>query len=180
MKRLYLIGGPMGIGKTTVCQLLKRMLPDCMFLDGDWCWDMDPFVVSSETKKMVLDNICCLLGNFLRCSVSRNVVFCWVMHEQSIVDEILERLPLENTEVICISLVCSGEELKRRLRKDIEAGIREADVIERSLERLSCYGSVNTGKLDVTGMTPEETAMKILETDWNHPKESRRLRDGAK
>ena len=28
MKRLYLIGGTMGVGKTTVCQNLKRLLPN--------------------------------------------------------------------------------------------------------------------------------------------------------
>lgn len=164
MKRLYLIGGPMGVGKTTVCRILKQVLPDCMFLDGDWCWDMNPFVVNDETKKMVMDNICSLLTNFLRCSVSRNVVFCWVMHEQRIVDEILNRLLLDKVETVCISLVCSEEELKRRLRKDIDAGVRKEDVIARSLERLSGYWTMNTEKLDVTEMTPEETAMKILET----------------
>ena len=34
MKTLYLIGGTMGVGKTTVCQILKRRLPDAVFLDG--------------------------------------------------------------------------------------------------------------------------------------------------
>ena len=65
MKHLYLIGGTMGVGKTTVCQKLKRLLPNSVFLDGDWCWDADPFQVTDETKKMVLDNICHLLNNFL-------------------------------------------------------------------------------------------------------------------
>ena len=37
MKTLYLIGGPMGIGKTTVSRELLSMLPHCAFLDGDWC-----------------------------------------------------------------------------------------------------------------------------------------------
>lgn len=35
MKTLYLVGGPMGVGKTSVCQLLKRRLDRCAFLDGD-------------------------------------------------------------------------------------------------------------------------------------------------
>ena len=42
MKTLYLIGGAMGVGKTAACQQLKRLLPDCVFLDGDWCWDGRP------------------------------------------------------------------------------------------------------------------------------------------
>ncbi len=46
MKNLYLIGVPMGVGKTTVGQLLKRTLPSSIFLDGDWCWDAEPFTVT--------------------------------------------------------------------------------------------------------------------------------------
>ena len=39
MKTLYLIGGTMGVGKTTVSQQLKKDLANSVFLDGDWCWD---------------------------------------------------------------------------------------------------------------------------------------------
>lgn len=42
MKTVYLIGGTMGVGKTTVCQLMKAKLPNSVFLDGDYCWDMHP------------------------------------------------------------------------------------------------------------------------------------------
>ena len=66
MKTLYMIGGTMGVGKTTVCQLLKQDLPNSVFLDGDWCWDASPFQVTDETKAMVTNNICYLLNNFLK------------------------------------------------------------------------------------------------------------------
>ena len=45
MKNLYLIGGTMGVGKTTVCQQLKMELADSVFLDGDWCWDATLFCI---------------------------------------------------------------------------------------------------------------------------------------
>ena len=61
MKTLYLIGGTMGVGKTTVCKELKKELKNSVFLDGDWCWDADPFQVTKETKAMVLRNICYML-----------------------------------------------------------------------------------------------------------------------
>ena len=57
MKKIYLIGGAMGVGKTTVAQILKTKLSNSVFLDGDWCWDSDPFQVTEETKIMVIDNI---------------------------------------------------------------------------------------------------------------------------
>ena len=83
MKTLFMIGGTMGVGKTTVCQQLKRDLQNSVFLDGDWCWDASPFQVTDETKSMVTDNICYLLNNFLHCSAYENVIFCWVMHQQA-------------------------------------------------------------------------------------------------
>lgn len=99
MKRLVLIGGSMGVGKTTVCNQLKLQLKKSVFLDGDWCWDMHPFVVNEETKAMVVENICFLLNQFIHCSSIENIIFCWVMHERSIVDELCRRLELENVEV---------------------------------------------------------------------------------
>ena len=58
MKNFYMIGGTMGIGKTSTCKFLKNKLPNSVFLDGDWCWDMNPFQINNETKSMVMKNIC--------------------------------------------------------------------------------------------------------------------------
>lgn len=162
MKKLYLIGGTMGVGKTTTCQNMKRKLDNCVFLDGDWCWDMHPFQVTEETKHMVEENIVFLLNSFLRCSAYENIVFCWVMHQQFIIDSIVARLKTENCRVHSISLVCNGQALEKRLRKDIEAGIRSEDDIRRSLERLPLYQKLNTVKVDVSELTVEQAADRII------------------
>lgn len=52
MKTLYMIGGTMGVGKTTLCQQLKQDLQNSVFLDGDWCWDASPFQVTDEIKHL--------------------------------------------------------------------------------------------------------------------------------
>ena len=57
MKRLYVIGGPMGVGKTAACRQLQQLLDRSVFLDGDWCWDAHPFQATEETREMVLENI---------------------------------------------------------------------------------------------------------------------------
>lgn len=162
-KTLYLIGGPMGVGKTTVCRELNRLLPASVMLDGDWCWCADPFQVTPETKRMVLDNICHLLGNFLCCDAYENVVFCWVMHEREIIDEILSRLPLEDTgaRVRAISLVASEEALRERIERDIRAGARDEDALSRSLAYLPRYRALNSELIDTTGRTPREVALSI-------------------
>ncbi|TGY41218.1 nucleotide kinase [Clostridium sartagoforme] len=162
MKHLYLISGTMGVGKTTTCQIMKKKLNSSVFLDGDWCWDMDPFIVNDETKKMVINNICFLLNNFIETSVYENIIFCWVMHEQSIIEDILARLNTENCNLHLISLVCDKESLKNRLEKDIDKGVRTEDIINRSLERLKLYENLLTQKVDVSRLTPREVADYII------------------
>ena len=169
MKTLYLIGGPMGVGKTTVSQVLKHRLPNAVYLDGDWCWDASPFQVTEETKTMVIDNICHLLGNFLRCSAYENIVFSWVMHQQSIIDTILSRLPLSDCKVICLSLICDEKHLRARLDKDISTGIRTADVVERALARLPLYSDLNTEKVDTSNKNAEIVAYEIIRKTKENP-----------
>ena len=158
MKHLYLIGGTMGVGKTTACQLLKKKLERSVFLDGDWCWNMHPFTVTEETKAIVMDNICHLLQNFLRCSAFDHVIFCWVMHEQAIIDSLLDRLNLSDCTIHIVSMVCREDALRERLQRDVNANIRTSDVIERSMARLPLYEHVESYKLDVSDLSPEETA----------------------
>ncbi|MBQ7887601.1 MAG: AAA family ATPase [Clostridia bacterium] len=163
MKHLYMIGGPMGVGKTAVCQALKMQLDKSVFLDGDWCWDMHPFLVTEETKAMVMGNIIHMLSAFLRCTAFEHVIFGWVMHEQAIIDGILAQLPLEGCQVYTVSLICSEDALTVRLQKDIDAGLRKPDVIGRSLARLPMYDTLSTRKIDTTRMTIEEAARAIMQ-----------------
>lgn len=167
MKTLYLIGGTMGVGKTTVCRELKNQLPRSVFLDGDWCWDMNPFVVTEETKAMVLDNITTLLKNFLRCSAYDHVIFCWVMHQQAILDQILSRLDLTGVTVVPVSLVCSREVLLQRLNQDVSAGLRQPDILLRSPQRLPLYDALDTHKIDTSYAAVPEIVQAILRLSKN-------------
>ena len=162
MKTIYIIGGTMGVGKTTVCQVMKENLDNSVFLDGDWCWDSHPFQVTDETKKMVIHNICFLLNQFIHCSAYQNIIFCWVLHEQSIIDTILESLDKTDCTLKVISLICDEAELEARLMKDITAGIREKNVLERSISRMGNYIKLNTVRLDTSNKKPIDIADEII------------------
>lgn len=166
MKTLYLIGGAMGVGKTSVGREMKKSLYRSVWLDGDWCWNANPFWVTEETKAMVMDNISHVLNNFLRCTAYDDVIFTWVMDEQPILDELLSRLDTAGYQVRSISLMCTPEALRERLARDVRAGIRQAEVIPRGVERLGKYAGLNTEKLDVSALTPLETARRIAGDDW--------------
>lgn len=162
-KRLYFISGVMGVGKTTVAQELKKVLPNAVYLDGDWCWDADPFIVNDQTKEMVKKNIVYLLNSFLHADAYDNIIFTWVMDDQSLQEEILLQLDTEFAEIHSLSLICSEQELEEHLLKDISSGHRTPSILWRSQQRLEKYASLNTMKLDTTGLSVSEIAEKIVE-----------------
>lgn len=163
-KKCILISGTMGVGKTTVCKELMKLLPQSVFLDGDWCWYSHPFTVTDATKKVVMENIGFMLQNFLRCPDYQNILFCWVMDHQEIIDEVLERISpaLEDTSVYSISLITSEQALTKHLQKDIDSGLRSPDVLQRSLQRLPLYQQLSTQKLDISNLNAQQAAQKLL------------------
>jgi len=165
MKNIFIISGTMGVGKTTVCQSLKTVLDNSVFLDGDWCWDMHPFQVNNETKEMVTENICFMLNNFIRCSVFKNIIFCWVMDRQEIIDSIVSRLDLSECRMYSVSLACNPEALKKRLHGDIEKQLRTSDIIVRSLERLPHYEQLDTVKIDVSDKSVGQIVNEIIDLE---------------
>lgn len=153
MKKLILIGGAMGAGKTTVCQKLKPLLAPSAFLDGDWCWDMEPFRVTDAAKAMVMDNIAAVLSNLLRCPDFESVLFCWVLPEREIAEALLARLPLEGVRVQRFTLTLTEEALVARLRGE--------DIIPSALDRLKRCSAAGGELLDTTRLSPDEVAEEI-------------------
>lgn len=167
-KQLIVVNGTMGVGKTATCQALKKMLTPSVFLDGDWCWDMEPFVVSDENKAMVMENIAFLLRNFLQNSSLQYVLFGWVIHQREILDELLDRLTGLSFDCRVFTLVCTPEALQARLQRDVEQGSRAADVIPRSLQRLPLYEQMKTEKIDVSQISAREAAEEIAQQITAH------------
>lgn len=158
MKKLIIINGTMGVGKTTVCKKLYQKLNNSVWLDGDWCWMMNPFIVTKENKEMVIDNITHILNNYLKNSTFEYIIFNWVIHQKDIFNIILDKLAANKFKLYKITLICSKEDLEKRILKDN----RKEKIIKKSLERLELYKKMNTIKINTTGKNIEETITIIM------------------
>ena len=159
MKNLIIVGGTMGVGKTTTCRELQKILPRNVFLDGDWCGDMRPFVVTDETKRMMESNWAYLLNNFLGCSEFENVIFCFVLHQQKIWDDLISRLNHSDCTIYCFSLVSTEQALVERLNRDIAQG--KPHDIAHSVGYIPLYDTLDTVKIDVSTIPPADAAKQI-------------------
>lgn len=149
-KKLIIINGVMGVGKTTISNILYKELENSFWLDGDNYWMMNPFIVDEENKEMVLDNISFILNNFIKNSNSKYILFNWVIHTDEIMNDILSKLNINDVDVHKITLMCSKEVLISRIEEDIKKGLRNEENISRSLERLELYEKMGTVKVDTT------------------------------
>ena len=162
MKQLIVLIGPNGVGKSTTAEVLLTLTAKTAYVDSDWCRVMNPFALTEKTKQTVIDNIYCLLRNYLMCDDIENVVFPYAWHgdRKEIYDTVINRLKqdmIQFEERIYI-LKCSREENEKRARK---AG-REESRIKRGMEMtFSFYDEFEYPCIDTTDMTPEQVVAKI-------------------
>ena len=87
--------------------------------------------------------------------------FCWVMHEQSIIDEITAALDTSRCRMVKISLLADEPTLRHRLSSDIAQGIRAADSVDRSVARIHTYQALDAIKIETGNQTVQEIADEI-------------------
>ena len=160
-KKLIIINGVMGVGKTSVSKALYKQLDNSFWLDGDNCWMMNPFEVTSENKYMVIDNITYLINNFIKNSKSKYIILNWVIHTDEIMDSILYKINIDKIDLYKITLICDEDTLVKRIKKDIKSGIRDEDNIKRSLDKLKLYKNMNTLKIDTSNKSIDEIVENI-------------------
>lgn len=165
MKKLIIVSGTMGVGKTTACKVLYKMAPGSVWLDGDWCWLMNPWDMCDENKAMAMSNISTVLCSYLDNSTFSNVIFSWVLHKKEIIDDLSGRLSGRQFELHPFALVCTPDELARRMRLDG----RDASSIKASVERLPLYSSIGWPIIDTTEMTAQEVAGEIFRCSGMEP-----------
>ncbi len=158
-KKLIMVTGPAGIGKTTACKEIFKRINGCAWLDGDWCWMVNPYPgKTTEQKKYVERAFGYIINGYFHDANTKIIMFSWIMHCDSMFDLIADQIADKDYELIKIALVCSDENMYiERMRKDgrSEVQIKEADNIK-------LFYQLNANFIDVANLSVDETAERII------------------
>ena len=163
MKKLIIILGPNGVGKSTVAAELMRMLPNSAFIDSDSLRMMNPAGNSVELIRIQKANILAVMSNYFSSAMIEHVIFPYGLHghRKQMLEDIIRGICNKfDIEICTIVLTCSEEENVRRMKLDG----RDPDRIKRAIEvsRLE-YDNIKNSKIDTTSLTPKETALTIID-----------------
>ena len=80
MKKIVILIGSNGVGKSTTAEAFMQQEKKCAYIDSDACRAMNPFSHTPATKKTVIENIYCLFRNYLLCVDIETIVFPYSFH----------------------------------------------------------------------------------------------------
>lgn len=164
MKKLIVILGPNGVGKSAAAEAFLEKHTKCAYVDADWCRAVNPFAFTPCTKKAVTENIYCVFKNYLLCEDIDQIVFPYGLHgeRREILDTVIHRLEEDGIvfRFFPIVLKCSMQENRRRCEQDG----RDAQRIERGMKNtFHFYDDFQCPVIITTQLTPGEVAEQIAE-----------------
>lgn len=165
MKRVIILCGPNGVGKTSICQALLRLTPRSAYVDSDSLRLMNPFVLNDETIPTIAKNLGDVIVNYLECPAVDTVFFSYGLHgrRREVFERVLRRL--EGARLIPFVMECSEEENVRRMRAD---GRGEARIARALAFSRDVYADVPYPRVDVTKLSAQEAAREILQRAQAH------------
>ena len=111
MKRLILICGANGIGKSTTSKALLRVLPHSAYVESDSCRMTNPDDFRPALVQMQYRNLLALIGNALACPEVSNVIFPYGFHghRKALFEKLWEEITrgFPDTRLIPLLLCCS-------------------------------------------------------------------------
>ena len=114
MRKLILLSGSPCVGKTTAGQYLFEQYNNSAYLDGDWCWCVNPFSVEDARLRNGDKSMSFILSNYLNSEFDYVFFTSVVLTDSEIRKNILNGITAKDYEVVGFTLTCSEETLVKR------------------------------------------------------------------
>jgi broad-specificity NMP kinase len=164
---IIIVNGPLGVGKTeTSWHLVEKFNPGVL-LDGDYVSAIHPFDYANETQIDYAYETFGVLVAHHRSHGIENAVLNWVFETPDQLTRLMHHLEGLNAPILPYRLVCSVDEIERRIRKrglpQVEREIRRARELVPILD-----GSAATGDLGHVVDTTTLTSVAVADMIWLH------------
>ncbi|MCE5236245.1 MAG: AAA family ATPase [Clostridiaceae bacterium] len=157
-KKLIMVAGPAGVGKSAVCKELFKKIVGSAWLDGDWCWMVNPYPGKTAEQKTYAEKAFgYILDGYFNDDNTNTILFSWLIHSNFMFELVTNRITYTNYELVKVVLICDEQEHALRMLSDNreEAKIAARDTMDK-------YLLLDAIKIDTTHLSVHETAEKIL------------------
>lgn len=163
MKRLIVLLGPNGVGKSTVSREVLCRLTNSTYIDSDTLRMINPGGNSEDLIAVQKANITAVMKNYFSSPIINTVIFPYGLHghREKVLTDIITSVQSDfDIEILEIILTCSVEENIRRMKNDC----RDEQRIQRAVNNTrEIYDNLPYPKIDTTSLTPSYTAKIIIE-----------------
>lgn len=157
MPKLILLGGPTGVGKTTVVRLLENRLSRTAILDADDVWRVSQDLAAEENRVITIGNVIAVMRGYFAAGCETGIV-SWVFARPDLYEPVIDGLEDKVQSIHQIYLTAREEVLAQRLTE------RNAiDKIEYANSRLQLINLLPYPKIDTSDILPEEVAARLME-----------------
>jgi len=155
--RLVLIGGPPGVGKTSLLACLERRLERSACLDADDVRRFHPSQLDERVLSIGVENVIAVLRGYLD-GPFQQVILTWVLADPTLVERILAGLDGLYGSLLFVHLVASPAALQARCRRQPDRK-RPWELVQAKLQQIHAQP---TAKIDTTGLEAEAVADRVI------------------
>lgn len=157
MSKLVLIGGPPGVGKTSVLAYVERAFDRCACLDADDAWRVQPSEIVESIRPIAERNVASVLRGYF--DAGYPLVFLgWVLANPRLIERLLRTLAGLYTSTLILHLVASPEALRSRCARQTD----RPRPIEYALLKLKQIEQLPYPRIDTTYLGAEAVADLIV------------------
>jgi energy-coupling factor transporter ATP-binding protein EcfA2 len=156
MTKLVLLGGPTGVGKSTVMKLLENRIPHAAILDADDVWRVSKELAVEQNRHIALSNVISVMRGYFEAGCETGIL-SWVFARPELYGPVITGLEDMVDSINQIYLVSTLAEIKRRLHSR-----GDEHLFEYSKTRMVLIDSLPFTKIDTSEMKPEMVATAII------------------
>ena len=163
-KRLFLLGGPTAVGKSTALRQLTNQLPSLGVLDADDVWRVSDDIGVEENRTIAQQNTVNAMKGYFSAGCDTGLL-AWVFARELLYGPVIAGLKETVGSIQQVYLIASPQVLRQRVTERYQRQLATDKLeshIEYSLSRLTLIQALPFPKIDTSEMTAAEVTEALV------------------